>query len=190
MASISRLGKRWRTQVFVRGARPSKIFDTTAQASAWALEQQTELAGDKLPDKKFGDALDCCAREVAPAHRGAQRDLRRLATMGRHALAGKRLALIVGADTATWRDERSRSVAPGSVLREMKLMRSVFESCRRDFDWLHENPMRDVTRPVPPPSRKRRISADDVERLRQAFGLGERLAADTATCRTGAAKLD
>jgi hypothetical protein len=189
MASISRIGKRWRAQVFVRGVRASQVFDTKAQASAWALEQQAELAGDKLPDKTFGEALERYGREVAPQHRGYVWELRRLGAMGRHRLAGKRLALIVGSDIADWRDDRLRSVAPASVLREMKLMRSVFESCRRDFGWLRENPMRDVTRPTAPPSRKRRITADEIERLKLAFGLGEQMAADTATQRVGLAFL-
>lgn len=189
MASISRIGKRWRAQVFVRGVRTSKIHDTKAQASSWALEQQAELAGDKLPDKTFGQALERYAAEVAPLHKGETWEVRRLTAMGRHKLASKRLAVIVGADIAAWRDERLRSVAPASVLREMKLMRSVFESCRCDFGWLRSNPMQDVTRPTAPASRKRRITADEVERLRLAFGLGEHLAADTATQRVGLAFL-
>jgi integrase len=189
MASITRAGKRWRAQVFVRGVRSSKIHDTKAQASAWALAQQAELGGDKLPDKTFGQALQRYADEVAPLHRGETWEVRRLTAMGRHKLADKRLAMIVGADIASWRDDRLKSVAPASVLREMKLMRSVFESCRRDFGWLRANPMQDVTRPTAPASRKRRIKPDEIERLRLAFGLGERLAAETATQRAGLAFL-
>lgn len=189
MASITKSGKRWRSQVYVRGVRSSRVFDTKALASAWALEQQAELAGDKLPDKTFAEALERYAREVAPLHRGETWEVRRLTAMGRHKLAAKRLAAIVGADIAAWRDDRLRSVAPASVLREMKLMRSVFESCRRDFGWLRENPMRDVTRPAAPPSRKRRITEDEVTRLKLGFGLGEQLAADTATQRVGLAFL-
>ena len=189
VASISRIGKRWRAQVFARGTRASKVCDTKAQASAWALEQQAELAGDKLPDKTFAQALTRYAGEVAPKHKGEVWEVRRLTAMGRHKLAGKRLALIVGADIAEWRDDRLKSVSPASVLREMKLMRSVFESCRRDFGWLHVNPMQDVTRPTAPASRKRRITPDEIERLRLAFGLGDHLAADTATQRVGLAFL-
>lgn len=189
MASIARAGKRWRAQVFVDGARSSKVCDTKAQAAAWALEQESQLAGDRLPDKTFADALERYARDVAPLHRGEAWEVRRLGAMGRHALAGKRLAMITGADIAAWRDDRLRAVQPASVLREMKLMRSVFESCRRDFGWLRENPMRDVTRPTAPPSRKRRVTANEIERLMLACGLGEHLAADTATQRVGLAFL-
>lgn len=189
MASIYRQGKRWRAQVFVRGVRRSEVFGTKAQASAWALEQQAELAGDKLPDKTFGEALERYAEEVAPLHKGETWEVRRLTAMGRHKLADKRLTMIAGADIANWRDDRLKVVAPASVLREMKLMRSVFEACRRDFGWLRANPMQDVTRPTAPASRKRRITADEIERLRLAFGLGERLAADTATQRVGLAFL-
>lgn len=189
MASITKHGKRWRAQVFVRGVRSSKIHDTKAQASAWALAQQAELGGDVLPDKTFGEALARYAADVSPLHRGCVWEQRRLGAMGRHSMAAKRLAVITGADVAAWRDDRLRSVQPASVLREMKLMRAVFESCRRDFGWLRENPMRDVTRPTAPPSRKRRVTAEEIERLMLACGLGEHLAADTLTQRVGLAFL-
>ncbi len=189
MASITRAGKRWRAQVFVGGVRSSKVCDTKAQAAAWALEQEAQLSGARLPDKTLGEALDRYAREVSPLHRGEVWEVRRLAAMGRHRLADKRLQAVTGPDVAAWRDDRLRSVQPASVLREMKLMRSVFESCRRDFGWLRENPMRDVTRPTAPPSRKRRVAADEIERLMLACGLGDHLAADTQTQRVGLAFL-
>jgi len=189
MASIQKSGKKWRAQVWVRGARASEVFDTKAKAAAWALEQEAQLGGGKLPDKSFAEALERYGRDVAPLHKGCKWELMRLGAMSRHVLAGKRLAMITGADIAGWRDDRLRSVSPASVLREMKLLRSVFESCRRDFGWLRENPMRDVTRPKAPPSRKRRITDDEIERMMLAFGLGEQLAADTATQRVGLAFL-
>lgn len=189
MANIGRLGKRWRAQVFVRGLRASKTFGTKAQAAAWALEREAELGGEKLPDKTLGDALTRYEREVATGHRGYRWESARLKAMGRHVLAGRRLQALSGADVAAWRDDRLRSVQPASVLREMKLLNSVLESCRRDFGWLRENPMKEVTRPVAPPSRKRRITTAEIDRLMLGFGLGDELVGDTATQRTGLAFL-
>lgn len=189
MASVIRLGKRWRTQVTVRGVRVTKVFDTKAQASAWALEQQADLAGGKLPDKTLNQALERYALEVAPTHKGCRWEVARLTAMGRHEIAGKRLQILTGSDFASWREDRLKVVQPASVLREMKVMNSVLESCRRDFGWLHANPLKEVTRPTAPPSRKRRVTMEEIERLELAFGLGEQLAADTATQRTGLAFL-
>lgn len=189
MASIYRQGRRWRAQVYVRGQRASDVFDTKAQAAAWALEREAELAGDTLPDKTLAEALERYAREVAPGHKGYVWESRRLKALGTHAMARKRLQALAGADIAGWRDDRLRRVQPASVLREMKLLHSVLESCRRDFGWLRDNPMKDVTRPTAPPSRKRRVTADEIERLCLGFGLGEQLAAETATQRVGLAFL-
>src|SRR5574337_214395 len=102
MASITKAGKRWRAQVFVRGARSSKVCETRARAAAWALGQEAELAGDKLPDKTFDEALERYAREVAPLHRGCKWEQTRLAGFGRHVLARKRLLAITGADIVDW----------------------------------------------------------------------------------------
>src|SRR6185437_7125989 len=115
--------------------------------------------------KTLAEALERYAREVAPGHKGYVWESRRLKALGTHAVARKRLQALAGADIAGWRDDRLRRVQPASVLREMKLLHSVLESCRRDFGWLRDNPMKDVTRPTAPPSRKRRVTADEIERL-------------------------
>lgn len=189
MATINKEGKRWRSQVFLDGKRRSKTFDTKAQAAAWALGEEANKKGGKLPDKTLGEALQRYAESVSPGHKGSRWETVRLNAMGRHVIAAKRLALLTGADFASWRDDRLKQVQGASVLREMKLLNSVLESCRKDFGWLAANPMKDVSRPTAPPSRKRRVSADEIERLMLGFGLGEHLAADTMTQRVGLAFL-
>lgn len=47
MASIYKVGKRWRAQVLIRGQRQGQVFDTKAEASQWALQVQAE--GRKAP---------------------------------------------------------------------------------------------------------------------------------------------
>jgi integrase len=189
MASIARHGKRWRAQIFVQGKRGTRVFDTRAQASAWAVEQEAELGGDKLPDKTLSEALERFELEVVPHHKGNRWEVIRINAMRRHPIAKKRLTLLTGADFASWREDRLKIVQPATALRDMKLMNSVLESCRKDFGWLKANPMKDVTRPTAPPSRKRRISEDEIQRMKLGFGLGEYLAADTLTQRTGLAFL-
>jgi len=189
MASISRVGKGWRAQVYVRGQRDSKVLDTKAQANAWALQREGELSGERLPAKTFGDALEEYGREVAPSHKGYDWEILRVRSMGRLPLARKQLVDIAASDITEWKQGRLKDVAPATVLREMKLMRSVFEACRKDFGWLRSNPMADVSKPTAPPSRKRRITEEEVSRLRLAFGLETHLVADTDTQRVGLAFL-
>jgi integrase len=86
-------------------------------------------------------------------------------------MAGKQVAKIGADDIIAWRDARLKSVSKATVLREMNLLRSVFEACRKEWRWIRENPMKDVTRPRQPPSRKRRVSQDEIDALVSLSGL-------------------
>lgn len=176
-------------QVYSGGRRASKVFATRKEAAAWALAHEAELSGRRLPDKTLRDALVRYAAEVAPTHRGERWELVRLKVIERMPLAGRKLAGITGADIAEWRDMRLQEVKPGSVLREMTQLRSVFEACRRDWGWLRENPMQDVRRPTAPKGRARRVSDDEVAQVVAAFGLADGLSGETATKRVGLAFL-
>lgn len=133
MASIQSHRGKWHVQVYAGGRRASKVFATRKEAAAWALTHEAELSGKRLPDKTLKDALVRYAAEVSPTHRGERWERVRLQAMQQMPLAGRKLAGITGADIAEWRDMRLQEVAPGSVLREMTQLRSVFEACRRDW---------------------------------------------------------
>jgi integrase len=114
--------------------------------------------------------LDRYGREVSPSHKGERWELLRLAAIGRQRLGSIRLPALRGNDLADWREERLGSVGPASVLREMNLLHSVFESCRRDWGWLSANPLKEVRRPRMPPSRKRRISDAEIKAILKGLG--------------------
>lgn len=189
MASIQRSGSKWRAQVYVQGVRDSDTFKTRQEAAAWALEREAELSGRKLPDKTLGDAMRRYVREVTPEHRGGRWEEVRLSAMEKWPIAKRRLAGLAGNDFADWRDARLKQVKPGTVAREMNLLRSVLESARRDWHWIRANPMADVRWPSTPKGRARRITPDEVTALATALGVNGKLRADTATQRTGLAFL-
>ncbi|MDQ3038345.1 MAG: site-specific integrase [Pseudomonadota bacterium] len=188
MASFRKRGSHWRAELYRDGVRQSATYPTKREAVQWALEREAELSGAKLPDKSLGDALGRYGREVTPTHKGHRWEVLRLDKFGLHPLARKPVATLTGPELAAWRDARLKEVAPATVAREMALLRSVLEACRRDWGWIRENPMRDVRKPRSPTSRKRRITAEEVERIELACGLDE-LRADTALQRTGLAFL-
>lgn len=189
MASIYRHGKRWRAQVYVNGVRESQVFDTKAQAAAWAMARESELEGKKLPSKTVGDALERYRDDVSPEKRGHKWERARLDAIMEMPIAKRMMATLSPTDIADWRDLRLKSVTPATVLREMNLLRSVIESARRDWGWITSNPLKDVRKPKSPPSRKRRVTDDEIRRLTMAFGLGDGLQARTAMHRTGLAFL-
>lgn len=71
---------------------------------------------------------------------------------------------------AEWRERRLQSVSGATVRREMNLLQSVFKNCRKTWGWLNSDPMSDVDRPPNPPSRRRRINQDEVDRITLALG--------------------
>lgn len=173
MASYRKRGRVWRAELYRDGKRESATFVNKAEAVAWATQRESELTGAAIPDHPLHDALMRYGREVSPLHKGERWEVVRLAKLGRDSLARMRLERITATDVATWRDRRLQSVLGSSVAREMNLLKSVLEMCRKEWGWLRSNPMTDVKRPRSPPSRKRRISDEEIERLRVAFGTDD-----------------
>lgn len=171
MASVQRHGKRWRVQLYVNGRRESAVRDTKAEAAAWALEREAQLKGTKLPFKTVGDAMERFREEVAPGRRGARWEVTRLTRMEKDPLAKVALSALSAADLGGYRDRRLEHVSGASVRREFSLLGAVLGEARREWGWLRGNPLQDVRKPQAPPSRKRRISADEVRRMTLAFGL-------------------
>jgi integrase len=188
MASIYRHGKGWRVQLYVAGSRESATFPTKQQAAAWAVQREAELSGARLPDKTVGDAMARFAADTSPGRRGGRWEAIRLQSLQRDALARKPLARLTGPDIAAWRDARLQEVAPATVAREMALIRTVLETARKDWGWLRDRPMAEVRVPRSPPSRKRRVSQDEIDRVTLALGVTDTEAA-TSENRTGLAFL-
>lgn len=189
MASYRKRGRTWRAELYVDGKRESQSFLTKAEAVAWATQREAELVGADIPDKLLQEALRRYGREVSPKHKGERWELARLRLLERDKIAGIKLAKLKAADLAEWRDRRLQEVQVASVAREMNLLKSVLEIARKEWGWIRVNVIRDVGRPMQPPSRRRRISPDEVERLQFALGLDAGLCAETATQRTGLAFL-
>lgn len=189
MPNIQRRGKGWRVRLMVNGVRASGTFDTKAEAAAWALQRTGELTGKRAHSGTVGDVLKRYARDVSPTHKGERWEQTRLTRMQADPLARRALSALSASDIGDFRERRLKAVSGASVRREMNLLGAALEVARREWGWLPSNPMRDVKKPASPPSRRRRITDDEIERLTMAFGLDDGLLADTAMQRTGLAFL-
>lgn len=171
MATFRKRGSRWRAELYNRGERESRTFATKAEAVAWAHEREAELQHKAMPRKTLRQALSKYREEVSDTRAGGRWESIRLQKF-EHDLTfvDKIMFQVTTADLAGWRDTRSRQVKPGSVRREMGLMNGVFERARREWKWIHVNPMRDVSKPKKPAPRRRRVSEDEIERMQFALG--------------------
>jgi integrase len=173
MGSIRKRGDRWRAEIRRKG-QPSEsgTFRTKSEAAAWVLEREADIRAGKLPEHSVRDALRRYGREVSPKHRGERWEIARLGLLERDPLAAVALPSLQARHLAEWRERRLRAVSGASVRREMTLLRSVLRMCRAEWGWLRADPMADVGKPASPPARRRRISADEIDRIVMALGYG------------------
>ena len=173
MPSIKPYRDGYRAQVYVKGQRDSATFANKKAAQLWSAQRTIELQtishGREGTLRTVQDAFDRYAKEVSPEHRGERWEVVRLAKLGRDF---PRLTLdrLTSTHIQEWRDNRLKQVAPASVLREMKLLTSVFEQCRKEWKWIEQNPCKDVRKPTAPQHRSRVISRQEARKLLRAFG--------------------
>lgn len=176
MASITQTAKGYRAHVYVRGVRDSQTFRTRREAVNWAAARETELRADAgRPEAErhtLTEALVRYSAEVSPTKRGVRWEQVRLAMFGRDPVADLRLDQVTPEALALWRDRRLAAVSAGSVLREMTLMRSVLEQCRREWQWIDANPLQEVRRPREPDHREVLIHVWQIRRMLRALGYG------------------
>lgn len=150
---------------------------------AWATVREQEIrdgAAGRPLRKTLGQAVDKFIEEVCPSHRAGKMEEKRLGVLVQESHPkvatlprDKMLHQFTVADITAWRNKRSSQVSPGTVLREMSLLQSVFEHARRDWRWTTGNPFRDVRRPSKPQGRSRVISMAELEKLLDVLGYEE-----------------
>jgi integrase len=178
MATIEKRKTGYRAKVYVGRINGKAKFEsisapTRREVAQQAQAREAELSGKSLPSKTLSEAFTKYADTISPEHRGERWELLRLKALSRFEMAGKQVSKIGADDIIAWRDARLKYVSKATVLREMNLLRSVFTVCIREWRWIRENPMKDVTRPRQPPSRKRRVTQDEIDALVSLSGLKE-----------------
>src|SRR5882757_1137016 len=151
MATIRKLRGRWQAQVRRRGVAPrAKSFDTKAGAQRWAQDLEAEanrsgwVADTRLAEKTtLRELLTRYCAEVTPGKRGAVSEASRINSILRCPMSHRTLAKLTSADVATYRDERLKSVAPATVVRELNTVSHAIEIATREWGlWLPRNPVK------------------------------------------------
>ncbi|APG86142.1 integrase family protein [Sinorhizobium americanum CCGM7] len=158
-----------------------KSFDTKQEAEKWArdLEAQVDRFG-AAPDTKIlesttlGELLERYQREVSPTKRGSVQEIQRIDVLRRHDLAYRTMVGLGQQDIASFRDERLRSVAPSTAVRELAILSHVIEVAIRDWGLpLARNVVKLVRRPVIRNERSRRLTGDEEQRLLDGCDAGQ-----------------
>lgn len=182
MATIRKLRGRWQAQVRRRGMKPRcKSFDSKIEAEKWArdLEAQVDRFG-AAPDTRIlesttlGELLERYKTEVSPTKRGSVQEIQRIDVLLCHDLAYRTMIGLSQQDIASFRDERLRSVAPSTAVRELAILSHVIEVSIRDWGLpLAKNVVKLVRRPVIRNERSRRLTGDEEQRLLDGCDAGQ-----------------
>lgn len=180
VAAIRKVGDRWRAEVRKRGVYASESFRTKAEATKWALEQESAIEDGrvgKVPRKSLADAFDRYKLDVTPLKRGWRPETLRinkfLATIP---FVNKPLTEITSDDWATWRDSVARgsadrkALAPGSIRRDFNIIRAMYGLALDEWGWIKVNPLKKVKSPESPAGKDRVIAPAEVTALCEAFG--------------------
>ena len=179
MASFTKRGDSWRAEVSFRGKRHTKTLPSKKAAREWAARKEallkTYASGEMGKYKTVGDAFLKYAEEASPAKKGYKWETVRLNKFCTYDLANIRLVDLTPSDLAQWRDHRLKEIQPSSVRRELQLMNAVFTICRREWNWLSENPLEFIKMPAKARPRDRRITQIEINKIVDALGyeLGE-----------------
>lgn len=173
MAYIRKRAGGWRAEVERAGVRQSQTFATKSAAQQWALRIEGDLLANKrgtVPKKSVADALKRYGEEVSPKKKGEAWELKRLKQFAAESWANFGLADLKTSDLAAWRDKRLKGVTPGTVMRDITLLRAVFNVAIKEWGWLHVNPFAGMELPGDNRPRNRRIRWQEVRKVCRALG--------------------
>lgn len=153
----------------------TRTFARKGEAVAWGHATEADLRARKAGVVRgtLQEVFDRYMTEVCPGRKAGDNEAKRLrafAAMG--LLPMQRQAVdVVAADIVRFRDARLGQVKPGTVLKELGILRAVFESARRDWGMMASNPVRDIKMPAAPPPRSRLFVGDECGRIVAALGF-------------------
>ena len=143
MATFTKRGKNWLVQVRRKGYTPqTRTFSTKAAAEVWAREQEGRIDRALAPtnirllkNTALRDVLDRYLKEVTPTKRSQYSETARLKKVLREQVfCNLALTDLTPKVFADYRTMRLEVVKPGTVHRELGLIRHALEVARREWD--------------------------------------------------------
>ena len=178
MAYFEKTKKGYRAHIEIMGQRASDTFPNKKEAQLWAAQKEIEFRaigkGRASTITTTTKAFERYRDEISPTHKGERWERLRLDKMARE-FPLVMLSKLTSDHVIKWRNDRRGKVGASSVLREMKLLNSVFEQCKsKEWALLVDNPCDGVERPKEAPHRTRTISCLEVRQVLRALGFPKR----------------
>jgi hypothetical protein len=177
MATIRQRGAKWQVQVRRTGARAlSKSFLLRKDAETWA--RLIEIQADRMdlpPDPRTLKKVSLRSlvlryrAEITVKKRGARVEHAVLSRFLLDPICDLNLAEIRTEDFARYRDQRLKTITPGSLKRQLNPIRHMFEVARQQWGFpIRENPVATLRLKGADRKRDRRIRPGEFELLMKA----------------------
>lgn len=172
MAYIKKTATGYQAQIELQGIRRSKTFATKREATLWAAKEETAIREQSLilPSSRFTlkQTFEKYRDEITPRNTGARWERIRIDAFLSHPEwlpLDKKIGQVSTDDFGKFRDERLKTVKPGTVLREFGILSAIMEVARKEWKWISANPIRDVKKPQEPAGRSRLITRAEIKSM-------------------------
>jgi len=177
MATLRFRNDKWQVQVRRLGyqARTQSFLNKT-DALRWARQIETEFDRTLIPNDvrtlakvTLAELLIRYRDTVTINRRGLSPEKKRIEVFLRQDWCAYPLAKLNARHFSAYRDDRLKCVGPGTVIRELGLLRSIFETARREWGYSSlENPIASIRKPKAPDGRTRRLESGELTGLSAA----------------------
>lgn len=170
MATIRKRKHKYEVQIRRRGFAPiSRSFHKHADAEEWARFMETQADRGELPtpikvldQHKVKDLLIRYRDEISTKKRSHYSEKYALDFLIRQPFASLSLAELTPAKICDYRDARLKQVKPGTVRRDLAILKHTFDIAEREWNIpIRENPLNKIAKIKPQAGRSRRLSEDE-----------------------------
>lgn len=170
MATIVKRGEKWQAQVRRKGmATTSRTFHRKTDAEEWARNMEIKADRGDLPTPirmleqyTLRDILQRYKAEVSVKKRSGDNEGYLLDAFMRQPIAALPLPQLTYAHFTTYRDKRLKDVKPGTVNRELSIIRHALDIAEREWDVpLRHNPLAKLKKMKVNNARTRRLTEDE-----------------------------
>ncbi len=173
MPSIRKRGARYQVQIRRKGVAVSRCVATRADAIRWAscIERQIdsgEYRGDQI--LSLAEIVKRYGRLVGAHQRRAENPILMLRNLLRQSWVDRPVTALTASMLARYRDARLQLVSPGTVRRELGLLRTILRCAMREQGVSVPGELLTLRIPTDAAPRNRRLMAGELEALVAAAG--------------------
>ena len=182
MATFRKRKNRWDVQIRKPGYPIiCKTFSHKTDAQRWAVETERQIeVGEYVPADlahldTLGALLAQYANVISIKKRGHEAEISRLTKMRRHKVAAVPLGKLTAFHIAQYRDDRLQHVSTTTVKKELQLISHALDIGRREWGLSVKNVAADVSKPVEPKGRDRRLELGEEQSLLNAVSQSQNI---------------